>query len=211
MSLVRFISRRIHKSGFLFDLQQRWTNGSYRDMAKAFGRFIGPDQRVLDLGCATGGCARHIWKQTNTRYIGVDFSFQYLRWGSRRHPGAGFICADIGHLPFSSFPFDVVCVFSVLHHVDDRAVRALGTVLAGALAREARVLVAEPVFPPRASARRRIDRLSRFLLEHDRGRHIRDAEAYVSLLGNGLEVVSQWHFLYSIHHFCGFELRRKEG
>lgn len=209
MPLLHQLSEPLARLGFLFDLQQRWFTRNYRDMRAQFARYAAPRLRVLDLGCGAGGCVHRIWEGEGFRYLGVDLSRSYLRVNRRTHPGARLALADLGRLPFRRLDFDVVCMFSILHHLDDATLGALGDFLAAHVRADTRILIAEPLFPPRAPRRALSDRVSGFLLSHDRGRHIRPASDYVARLGDGVEVVRAFGFKYSLHHFCGFELRRR--
>lgn len=201
------LSEPLAKLGFLFDRQQRWFSGNYRDMRGQFARYATPGQRVLDLGCGAGGCAHRIWEDAGFRYVGVDLSSSYLRMNLAIHPDARVVLADLGKLPFRHLDFDAICLFSILHHLDDPTLGALGRFLSDHVAARTRILVAEPVFPTSRSSAS--DRISHFLLSHDRGRHIRPAPDYVGLLGEGLQTIRAFEFTYSLHHFCGFELRRR--
>ncbi len=198
----------LNENGFLFDYQQRWTSRNYRAMCHAFKHYAGPNHGILDLGCATSGCVQSIWKGFNPRYIGVDLTMGYLKYAKRKYPATSHARTDIGALPFQSFPFDFVCAFSVLHHLDDGTIQALGRSLSAGLSEQARFLIAEPVFPPMTPNPPVSDRLSRWLLEHDRGEYIREAQTYINLLGNGFQIETSFGFKYGVHHFCGFELRR---
>ncbi|MFZ4696224.1 MAG: class I SAM-dependent methyltransferase [Verrucomicrobiia bacterium] len=207
MIALHKLSEPLAKLGVLFDWQQRWFSGNYRDMHAQFARYTAHGQHVLDLGCGAGGCAHRIWEGANSRYVGADLSRSYLQMNRARHPDASVVLADLGKLPFRWLDFDAICLFSILHHLDDSTLGALGSFLAKHVAAKTRILIAEPVFPPSKSCAS--DRVSHFLLSHDRGRHIRPSRDYVRLLGEGLETVRAFEFKYSLHHFCGFELRRR--
>lgn len=75
--------------------------------------------RVLEIGCGTGGtairlapCVAH-WQAT-------DFSAEMVRIASAKPAGDNviFSVADVEH-DFDSGPFDAICAFNVLHLVED--------------------------------------------------------------------------------------------
>lgn len=209
MALLDTIAGLLSESGFVFDVQQRLTNHS--SMARAFSRYVVPGKRVLDLGCATSGCVHHVWGSTQMDYTGVDLTAGFLRYAKSHHPKATLLRGDIGALPFKTLPFDYVCMFSVIHHLDGAIMGSLAKFLGKKLSPQARVLISEPIFPPESASPSFSDRLSRMLLEHDRGDYIRTPEAYRALFAEGFDVVNDFRFKCSMHHFCGFELQRKKG
>ena len=79
-----------------------------------------PAHRVLELGCGTGRLSLPVLEHCG-EFVGVDFSFQFLRTlrrrlGSRRD--AHIIRADVTHLPLRRGPlFDRVLSAQVLEHL----------------------------------------------------------------------------------------------
>ncbi len=200
----------IQRSGFLFDLQQHWTSANYRAMQKAFKQFAKPNHRILEIGCATGSCVHRIWDGLKSYYVGVDLEFGYVKWGKHHYPKGLFLCADAATLPFKKTSFDIVCTFSVLHHLPDSVVQSLSKYLGENLSSETQILISEPILPPQSGSLSFSDRLSQFLLKHDRGRYIRTPENYLALFGDCFEVRSSFRFMYGVHHFCGFVLQLKK-
>ena len=70
----------------------------------------------LDLGCGTGNVLK-FGKKYFKRAIGVDISFNMIK--QARQNGLEVIQGDILFLPFKSSLFNVVSIFSVLHHIYD--------------------------------------------------------------------------------------------
>ena len=70
----------------------------------------------LDLGCGTGNVLK-FGKKYFKRAIGVDISFNMLKQAKKNN--LEVIQGDILFLPFKSSLFDVVSIFSVLHHLYD--------------------------------------------------------------------------------------------
>lgn len=75
--------------------------------------------RVLELGCGTGGTAIRLAPGV-ARWIATDFSSGMVRI-ARAKPAGGnltFVVTDDANA-FDGGPFDAVCAFSVLHLIDD--------------------------------------------------------------------------------------------
>ena len=144
-----------------------------------------PDgSRVLDLGCGYGEIAKFFVGRTN--YVGIDSNAGYIDEARRRFDGtnARFIVADIGDPEVLALgPFDLVLLTGVLHHLSSELVRELAQASKALVGPMGRFVAVEPVFSPdqRLSAR--------LVIASDRGRYVRDAEGYVSLLKSGFENV----------------------
>lgn len=100
------------------------------ELGKRLLERLGPLEgaHVLDVGCGTGRLARWIAEQTGPsgHVIGLDPLPERVAIARAHAPGVGF---EVGRAEdLSAFPpetFDVVCMSSVLHWVNDKA-RALG-------------------------------------------------------------------------------------
>ena len=145
-----------------------------------------PDgSKVLDLGCGYGEIAKFFVGRTH--YVGIDSNAGYIDEAKRRFQGtnAQFIAADIGDPEVLALgPFDLVLLTGVLHHLPSELVRELAEASKGLVSPTGRFVAVEPVFAPdqRLSAR--------LVIAADRGRYVRDAEGYVSLLRSGFENVN---------------------
>src|SRR5438045_1198810 len=80
-------------------------------------------EKLLDLGCGTGGMSIAAARQYN-QVIGVDVALRWLVMASLRLEEEGvavpLICANAESLPFKENVFDVVVSDAVLEHVRDR-------------------------------------------------------------------------------------------
>ncbi len=139
-------------------------------------------ERVLDLGCGTGGFCR----VTRGEYLGIDLSPSYVafarwRWGSSRRR---FAVLDLAALEASE-RFDGAIMVNCLHHLPDDAATAIFGQLARLVRRRLVVVDADPD----ASGW-----LQRFFLSHDRGEHVRPAVAQRRLLEPHFRVTAVRHF-----------------
>jgi ubiquinone/menaquinone biosynthesis C-methylase UbiE len=78
-----------------------------------------PGDRVLEIGCGTGGVAIRLAAGVS-RYVATDFSSEMIRIAQAKPapPNLRFQMARADELPEGG-PFDVICAFNVLHLVDD--------------------------------------------------------------------------------------------
>jgi cyclopropane fatty-acyl-phospholipid synthase-like methyltransferase len=88
---------------------------------------IGEGERLLDVGCGTGGPARRIARTTGAVVTGIAISPHQIaaaasnRQGPRGH--TGYHVADAAHLPFGSASFDAaIAIESMMHMPDKRRV-----------------------------------------------------------------------------------------
>ncbi|HLF23866.1 MAG TPA: methyltransferase domain-containing protein, partial [Burkholderiales bacterium] len=118
------------------DLAQRYTahhvagvtrGAAILERMRAYGlRQPDADQRVLDVGCGTGGFVTAA-AETGAMVIGIDIAFRWLIVGRRRLQDLGYenahlVCACADYLPFPDDFFDAIIAESVLEHMRDAQV-----------------------------------------------------------------------------------------
>ncbi len=101
------VEQSIHQSGG----NQRRMEKIVENLAWKTGRNL-----FLDLGCGTGNVLK-LGQKHFKRAIGVDVSLNMLKVA--RQNGLEVVQADVLFLPFKASFFDVVSIFSVLHHIYD--------------------------------------------------------------------------------------------
>jgi SAM-dependent methyltransferase len=155
-------------------------------VAKTVNEFLQvPDgASVLDLGCGYGDIA-HFYAN-RCRYVGIDSNDSYIKEARRRNSenDAVFIVGDVSdEVTLNHGPFDLVLLTGVLHHLPSESVQQIAKDSHRLLAPTGRMVAVEPVFSPdqRLSAR--------LIIASDRGRFVRDADGYVSLLEHGFQNV----------------------
>jgi SAM-dependent methyltransferase len=135
-------------------------------------RILDGDPSILDIGCGIGQYAG----VTRGDYLGVDLNDRYLDWARRRRGGSSraFRSVDVRELAAEGRRFDLVLMVDFLHHLaDDACIDVLES--ARALA-GSHVVSFEPVtVQPRA--------LGRWIVENDRGDHVRSLSRLEELLG----------------------------
>jgi SAM-dependent methyltransferase len=150
-------------------------------------RYLRPraGERILDIGCGTGEILEFL---PPVDYVGFDLSADYVAAARRRYAGRGrferadVLDADLG----GEDPFDVVIATGVIHHLDDPRAKRLIALAAALLSASGRLVTWDGAFVPGQP------RVARWLLERDRGEHIRSPEAYVALASE--------HFAAVRHH-----------
>jgi ubiquinone/menaquinone biosynthesis C-methylase UbiE len=116
-------------------------NRFYHEEDERFLRFlVGPDQRVLDLGCGTGHALAAL---SPSRGVGVDFSSAMIEEARRRHPHLEFHVGDVEDpvvLEALNGPFDVILLADTVGSIEDcqRTLEGLHSLCH----RETRVLIA---------------------------------------------------------------------
>ena len=87
-------------------------------LADAAARLKATD-RVLEIGCGTGGTAIHLAPGV-AHWTATDFSTEMVRIAQAKPAGDNvvFVVAD-AEQAFATGPFDAVCAFNVLHLVDN--------------------------------------------------------------------------------------------
>lgn len=81
---------------------------------------IGPELRILDLGCGTGLMLRRL-EARGCQVVGVDMRPEGLRHLAATSP---VVQADATRLPFTADSFDALLLLDIVEHVDDRALLA---------------------------------------------------------------------------------------
>jgi SAM-dependent methyltransferase len=159
----------------LYALAQR-AFGAVRARRLFVSRYVEPQagHRILDIGCGTGDILDFL---PAVDYVGVDLSEDYIRAARERYGDRGrFICADVIDADLGDEePFDLVLSTGVIHHLDDTRADRLFAMSASLLNDGGRLLSWDGAFVEGQA------RIARWLLERDRGEHVRTPDAYVAL------------------------------
>lgn len=159
----------------LYALTQR-AFGAVRARRLFVTRYVKPQagDRILDIGCGTGDILDFL---PEVDYVGVDLSEDYIRAARERYGHRGrFMAADVIDADLDGEePFDFVLATGVVHHLDDARADRLFALSASLLKDGGHQLSWDGAFVDGQP------RVARWLLERDRGEHVRTPDAYVSL------------------------------
>ncbi|MEZ4402757.1 MAG: class I SAM-dependent methyltransferase [Kofleriaceae bacterium] len=143
-----------------------------------------PGSRLLDIGCGTGALVEHV--AADVAYHGFDLSPRYVaaaraRWGDRGQ----FWQASVAEAPrLAGGSFARATAVGVLHHLDDAEAGGLVALAAAALDDDGALVTYDPALSAATG------RLARFLIERDRGQHVRSPDGYARLLAAGFAEVT---------------------
>ncbi len=92
---------------------------AYEAMLAATAAQLTPGDRVLEIGCGTGGTAIRLAPQVGT-WLATDFSAEMVRI-ARAKPAGGNVTFEVADAAdaLRRGPFDAICAFNVLHLVED--------------------------------------------------------------------------------------------
>lgn len=136
---------------------------------------VGPDDRVVDIGCGTADILDHL---PSVDYVGFDHSDQYVasaraRYGDR----APFLTATAGDDQLAQISERTLAMaVGVLHHLDDGQATEALELARSLLSPEGRFVSIDPTF---AAGQHPI---GRWLAARDRGAHVRRPEELMALV-----------------------------
>ncbi len=140
-------------------------------------------ERVLDIGCGPGDILTFM---PAVDYVGFDMDEDYIKAAQERYGDRGtFFCKRVSNSISNELPpFDIVISYGVLHHLDDEEAIELFRLAKGALKDGGRLITVDGCFVDKQSS------IARFVLSRDRGRYVRDRNAYLKLATKVFDVVN---------------------
>jgi SAM-dependent methyltransferase len=139
---------------------------------------------VLDIGCGTAEIRNYL---PHVEYYGFDPSAGYIEAAKNRLrevPGCTLLCASVDEAALSALPkFDIVLAIGVIHHLNDEAAVRLADLAKTALKQSGRLVTLDPCFIDGQSF------IARYLVSHDRGQNVRNADAYRALMATTFDSV----------------------
>lgn len=139
---------------------------------------IGPDDRVIDVGCGPGTNAGVFAPKG---YVGADLSPEYIDSARERFPEHQFEVWDITKPGPDLGTFDLALINSVFHHLSDAETETVLTSLPEFLRPGSPIHIIDLVLPPKRS-------LARTLAKLDRGDYPRSLDHWRSLFGGLMDV-----------------------
>lgn len=142
-----------------------------------------PCMKVIDIGCGPGYIVRHL--PAGIDYVGLDIDEPSIAYARARFGDKGrfdtrfFDAAAVDDLG----PVDVVMMNGVMHHIGDADLAATLACVKAALKPGGALFTLDGCYAPGQS------RIDKWLLDNDRGVHVRDAAGYRALLDGTFEDV----------------------
>ena len=151
--------------------------GSHRSRTECVAEYIRPKacDRVLDCGCGPADLLEYL---PDVDYVGIDIDADYVaearrRFGARATFRLGALGADT---MTEEAHYDLVLAWGVLHHLDDKQVREFMSLARRSLKPTGRLVTLDPCYIEGQS------RVARYLLDKDRGDHVRSLEVWQHLV-----------------------------
>ena len=159
--------------------------GGRRFQHRLVSEFVRPraGMRLLDIGCGTAALLEHL--PAEVAYHGFDLSDRYIaaarrRWGRRGQ----FWQASVADAPrLTGGQFERATAVGVLHHLDDDLARGLVALAAAALTDDGVLVTYDPAVTDATS------RAARFLIDRDRGQHVRSPAGYAAIVATAFATV----------------------
>lgn len=177
--------RTILKSPIVYTNYQKLVGG-YRARRKFVEDYLdaNSNDRILDFGCGPGDILEFL---PDLDYTGIDIDPIYIQKAKDKYGTRGnFICSGLKNLDLSSLePFDYVIATGVLHHMDDQECMAFIKWAKGILKPEGKLLTLDGCYISDQN------KISKFLIDNDRGNFVRSVDEYTKLMSSQFEMVNQ--------------------
>ncbi len=179
VGIILRLAHRLLQYPLVFDSYQRLigTPGCHNLFVRDWVR-PRPGDRILDIGCGVGAILDHM--PDSIDYTGIDVNPEYIDKARGRFGERGtFVLGDAAGLgTIQPASFDRAVVHGVFHHVNDDVANKMLQVAKRACKPGGELAIMEPAYVPGQPW------LAKWLIDRDRGRHVRTVDAYLDLVGS---------------------------
>ena len=167
---------RLLNSPFVYDTYQTLVGG--KNCRKMVVQDYAPNlanAKILDIGCGTGYILDYLPESVD--YRGYDLSEEYIQKAKQKYGHrAKFYQQHVSHLEMDGAgTFDFVLATGVVHHLNDAQAADLYRTGFHALKPGGKMVTEDGTFIPEQN------KFAKFIIENDRGLHVRKSEAYRKL------------------------------
>ena len=170
-----FDLKSILASPQVYELLQ-WMMGASKGRPIVAREYIAakPGDRILDIGCGPAGLLQYLPEVT---YLGFDMSSAYIEYAKKRYGARGrFFCDRVTRESVKDEePFDIVLASEILHHLPDKEAIDLFELAKSFLKPNGRLVTLDAVYIENQP------KLAKFLIDNDRGEHVRWQPEYEAL------------------------------
>ena len=137
---------------------------------------LSSSMRIIDIGCGPGYIVHHLPEGID--YIGFDISQTYIDYANKMFGKRGkFLCRYFDAAAAHEFAgADLVMMNGVLHHISDRELEATLANVRAALRDDGVLFTLDGCYRDGQS------RFAKWMLDNDRGEHVRTEDGYRAIL-----------------------------
>ena len=194
----------------LWSLFQFWVGGT-ADKRKLCRLHYKGEQRILEVGCASGNISRAFVKQPGIEFTGLDIdpvAVDLARKHFVSYPNFVFKCQDVTSLLTSkNNHFDYILFAGVCHHVNDTSLSQQLNAAAELLAPTGSLVIVEPLIPDLKDSW-----FIRLFIQLEQGCYLRTGKSLVNIIERteNLSICDNNEFLITASPF-GFPVCARFG
>lgn len=161
---------------------------------------FGQGKRILDVGCGPRGNFINIPSEA---YIGIDTSKKTINKLRERQDGK-YLLMDAKQLNFKDGHFSYIISTSFFHHLSPQECLIVCGQMKRKLKKDGLAIIVDGVYP-----HSRVDMIGRTIRFFDRGRFVRNRDAFKNIFLKDFKVTSEYYFVEKFFAYCILVLGHK--